>query len=757
MKKTLDSLVWIPKSLMSEQDQVLMMYNDLTIASENDYSSRQIQLFEEIDTHIGVPRYYFINKYGYDFEDNTVFPYINFPAFNGTLRDGQKVGTKAVLDRIATDCKYGGILQAKCGAGKTVSALYLASKLRSNTLVLVHKNDLLHQWKEACDMFLPSASVGIVQGSNRKFRKSPITVATFQTVKSQWKSLNKQGFFTNFGTTIIDECFIAGTKVDGKNIEEIKVGDLVRSVNHNTGKIEMKPVLKIHKNPLQSEKLMDLHLNGASITCTKNHPFYIKGKGYIPAITIKKGDEVLYVKENSPMRKLCKTSRMFRKRERFGEAPLSTNICNLERKECLLFGGMQVRENQENSFEHYGENQQEICIRENEEKQSNGQGRDKKESLGYLKENGTQTPSTRRKWYRNDETAETLKRCTRGWLDGRAHYSYERVQTPFNTKNGNPLQNRLNPRRVKDSSRSRWEKPLHKSETSPRQKERKDSDFIRVESVSLHEQGNTGRCSESSFVYNLEVKDNHNYFAEDILVHNCHHVGAETFNETLKLFSAKIRLGLTATPRRRDGLEKAFEYNIGPILTVMEGETLTGEFKQSLYESNLNINKFKMWGGKGNVSISKMITAICEDPYRNHFISEVLRLGASKGRKILVLSNRKAQLQHLHDEWKNKVGDSSGLYVGGMSKAQLNASTQKQMIFGTTNMFAEGTDIPSLDTLCLISPMSDIEQMIGRIQRLYAGKKVPFVWDLVDNNKICLAMGKKRRKYLTDAGFTEQQ
>lgn len=442
MKTVIDSLVWIPKSSLTQQEQVLLMFDKLTLASTDSYSDKQVELFEDFEDHIGVPRYWYFNKYTEKPIDETVFPLIKFPKFFGTLREGQKEGTRKYLDRLSSDAKYGGILQAKCGAGKTVSALYIASKLKTRTLVLVHKTDLMDQWQEAIDTFLPETYIGVVKGKKITFPKAEITVATFQTIKSKFKMLSNVGFFEYFGLVIIDEC---------------------------------------------------------------------------------------------------------------------------------------------------------------------------------------------------------------------------------------------------------------------------------------------------------------------------HHVPADTFAETLKMFSAKVRMGLTATPRRRDGLEQVFEWNIGPVLAVMKGETLTGQYKQTLYQSNINLNKHKLYGGKGRVCISHVITAIANNPLRNHFILEVLQSAVQKGRKVLVLSNRVDQIVYLHEQWKKLVGDSSGLYMGKMSAQQLKLSTQKQVIFGTAKMFAEGTDIPSLDTLCIVSPMSDIEQMIGRIQRLYDGKKVPFVWDLVDNDKISLAMGKKRKEYLEATGFTEQK
>ena len=60
--------------------------------------------------------------------------------------------------------KGGGLLEIQCGEGKTVMALKIISELKKKTLVIVHKEFLLQQWKERINQFLPTAQVGRIQG-----------------------------------------------------------------------------------------------------------------------------------------------------------------------------------------------------------------------------------------------------------------------------------------------------------------------------------------------------------------------------------------------------------------------------------------------------------------------------------------------------------------------------------------------------------------------------------------------------------------
>ena len=88
-------------------------------------------------------------------------------------------------------------------------------------------------------------------------------------------------------------CFPAGTDVDGRPIESYKVGDYVRSFNHKTGEIEKRRVLRVMKRPAPS-KLYKLTLHGSNryVISTGEHPFFIKGKGYVPISEMKPGDIV---------------------------------------------------------------------------------------------------------------------------------------------------------------------------------------------------------------------------------------------------------------------------------------------------------------------------------------------------------------------------------------------------------------------------------------------------------------------------------
>ena len=120
-------------------------------------------------------------------------------------------------------------------------------------------------------------------------------------------------------------------------------------------------------------------------------------------------------------------------------------------------------------------------------------------------------------------------------------------------------------------------------------------------------------------------------------------------------------------------------------------------------------------------------------------IFELIQKHNSEGRTILILSDRR---EHLNQLYRLLSDYSRGFYVGGMKPNELRDSQTKDILLATYSMASEGMDIPSLDTVILSSPKSDVEQSVGRIFR----KKVcdrtfhPLIIDIQD----CFSMFEKQ-------------
>jgi len=128
--------------------------------------------------------------------------------FNGNLRDHQVKAIECIL-KSYNDCG-GALLCLGCGLGKTVVANAMIAKMKIKTVVLVHKEFLLNQWKERITQFLPNAKIGKVQGKIIDVDNKDIILAMLQTVAMKE---NIQNIFNDCGLLIVDECHHIAARV----------------------------------------------------------------------------------------------------------------------------------------------------------------------------------------------------------------------------------------------------------------------------------------------------------------------------------------------------------------------------------------------------------------------------------------------------------------------------------------------------------------------------------------------------------------
>ena len=122
--------------------------------------------------------------------------------FHGQLRDNQTTPVNTYLQSVQTPQGGCGLLDLPCGFGKTSLSLYILSKLRKKTLVLVHKEFLFNQWIERIQQFLPDARIGKIQGPVIDIENKDIVLGMIQSISM--KEYDPE-VFSSFGLTIIDE------------------------------------------------------------------------------------------------------------------------------------------------------------------------------------------------------------------------------------------------------------------------------------------------------------------------------------------------------------------------------------------------------------------------------------------------------------------------------------------------------------------------------------------------------------------------
>lgn len=234
-----------------------------------------------------------------------------------------------------------------------------------------------------------------------------------------------------------------------------------------------------------------------------------------------------------------------------------------------------------------------------------------------------------------------------------------------------------------------------------------------------------------------------------LIVDEAHRIGAATWSVVPGRFPSRWRLGVTATPRRKDGAEKVFEYHLGAIVYAAKEQRM----RPKIRFVHTTFQMFRTPGFNPNSAAKNtLLKFLCGNPLRNALIASQVCMAIAAGRKILVLSERLAHLETLAvaiiDGWPKDAGTppTIGYYVGGTSKEDRKIAETKQVILATAQYAQEGLDIPALDTLILATPLSDVEQATGRILRPFDGKKPPIVVDIRDDKiPMFKAMARKRQ------------
>ena len=238
-----------------------------------------------------------------------------------------------------------------------------------------------------------------------------------------------------------------------------------------------------------------------------------------------------------------------------------------------------------------------------------------------------------------------------------------------------------------------------------------------------------------------------------VIIDEVHHCSAEVFSQALIKTCSPFVLGLSATLNRKDGLRKVFEWFIGKPVIKLINNTDDNDIDVKYYHftsNNLEYNRIEtMFNGK--ISAVKMLGNVVSYKPRIQFIVEAIKENMTKERQLLVLSERKALLNDIYTLLNNDTDFyyTMGYYIGGMSQTKLNESAKANIILATTHMSSEGLDIPTLNSLILVSPMSDIEQSVGRILRSKVSDRIikPLIIDIVDNFSIFTTRFNKRKAY----------
>ena len=671
----------------------------------------------------------------------------------------------------------------------TVIGLNIASQLKKKTLIIVHKEFLLNQWIERIKMFLPDAQVGRIQAKTFDIAGKDIVIGMLQTLSM--KDFEEDAF-DSFGTAIVDECFPGSTYIHtSEGLKSIytlyslwkqnKTIPDILSFNQRTKIFEYKKLTygwrKINKN------LLEIRMSNKFIKCTSNHKI-LTNKGYVKACELKINDIILSKYDKKHIDNIIapalnddqlqiiygsylgdghiSITKKYRYRLKIIHSEKQKEYCNWK---ATIFGIQNLEYIEKNGYS--SKPAYRFCTKifdlENELPKNTKivpewilNSIDERGIAIWIMDDGSICKKTNSiRIHSNNFDLDTHYKFVNIFkkyhIDCNVRKNKTYYYLNFNVKNSNKLIDLIKP--------YIHETMLYKINNINREKYIWNNIFMEYGTLKISSIKEIEQKQKIPYVYDIEVEDNHNFiigtkisnnqkkYIDGPIVSNCHHISSEVFSRALPKVSFKYTIGLTATPNRVDGLQKVFEWFLGPIVYRSKGGKQHNVFVKVIeIDDNNEVYSKIEEGYDGKPVTSRMINNVANyNPRTTVIIEEVKKIMEEPGRKILLLSDRREHLKYMYTKLTEK-GFDVGFYVGGMKQKDLDISETKPIILGTFSMSSEALDIPELNTLFMTTPKSNIEQSVGRILRKTHEIR-PLIIDIKDNFRPFVNQCNKRKAF----------
>jgi superfamily II DNA or RNA helicase len=252
-----------------------------------------------------------------------------------------------------------------------------------------------------------------------------------------------------------------------------------------------------------------------------------------------------------------------------------------------------------------------------------------------------------------------------------------------------------------------------------------------------------------------------------IVVDECHHLSAASFELVARRAKARYVLGLSATVARKDGHHPIIFMQCGPIRHRVDARVQAAE-RGITHRASQRRTSFSLptpLAILDRPSMPAVYAALAQDEARNDLIFDDVLKALERKRSPVVLTERRDHLDYLQHRFSHFVRNLVVLR-GGMSAAERRVSEavlrvsddEERLILATGRYIGEGFDDQRLDTLFLTMPISwkgTLAQYVGRLHRQRAGKTEVLVVDYVDETVPMLArMAAKRRTGYRALGYT---
>ncbi|RKQ35606.1 TOTE conflict system archaeo-eukaryotic primase domain-containing protein [Oceanobacillus halophilus] len=315
---------------------------------------------------------------------------------------------------------------------------------------------------------------------------------------------------------------------------------------------------------------------------------------------------------------------------------------------------------------------------------------------------------------------------------------------------------------------------VHTKQLLDQWKERLSS-FLQLDHADIGQIGGGKRSAKGSIDiatiqslgYQGKVKDIIKNYGQ-IIVDECHHISAFSFERVLKHAEATYVHGLTATPTRKDGLHPIMTMQCGPTRYKVSAkdQAKVRPFKHVLLPRK---TFFKSKLEDNDVNIQRLYSEISQDTKRNEKIFNDVLLELERGSKPIILTER---IEHVYELEKMFRAFAKNIIVltGELKKKERETRLQQlknipdekeRLIIATGKYIGEGFDNAVLDTLFLVMPIAwkgTLQQYVGRLHRVHENKEMVKVYDYVDYREdIFKNMFEKRKSGYKALGYIVEE
>ena len=266
----------------------------------------------------------------------------------------------------------------------------------------------------------------------------------------------------------------------------------------------------------------------------------------------------------------------------------------------------------------------------------------------------------------------------------------------------------------------------------------------------------------------IDLTDYKDYWDVIVCDECAHTVGGPTkvtqFYKVLSNLTARYKIGLTATPKRADGLERAMFALLGNTIYTVTREDVkdtTCPINVQTIQTGYMPEYNAILLGDGTLNYNALVTDLIKNEERFNLVRDTVN---SLSGSALVLANRVDYIQRLADADVGKAVCLSTMGQSKKAKAERKEVLRKlndgeiDTVYATYQLAKEGLDAPNLRYVVLATPEKDettVVQSVGRVGRKADGKDYGTVIDFVDSFGMYIGWSKKRQRYYKKLGVEE--